>query len=112
MAKTITIALFLFALLAGCGKTPSSLDWSDTTLERANHAFEDGLRVGHADGKAGSCDHPFPYTETWPGYGSLYLGRFETGYYKGCAIARKSKPAPRKSPPRKAPPVLPRCEAF
>ncbi len=91
MAKyAITLLLSLVFVLAGCDKTPTYVEWTSPPVERASYAYEEGLRAGHADGKAGSCDHPFPREQAYPGYGRLYLDRFEEGYYKGCAIARKS----------------------
>lgn len=91
MAKyAITLLLSLVVLLAGCDKTPTYVEWTSPPVERASYAYEDGLRAGHVDGKTGICDHPFPREHSYPGYGHLYLNRFEEGYYKGCAIARKS----------------------
>ncbi len=106
MAKyAIVLLLSLAFLLSGCEKTPTYVDWTSTPFERANYAHEEGLRAGHADGKAGTCDHPFPREQSYPGYGRLYLNGFEEGYYKGCAIARRSvvratvkKPLPPRSP--------------
>jgi hypothetical protein len=111
MAKTgIVFLLSLVALLSGCEKTPTYVDWTSTPIERADYAYEEGLRAGHADGKLGLCDHPFPRKQSYPGYSRLYLNRFEEGYYKGCAVVRqsaqpvKSKTSrPRSSPIRKSP---------
>lgn len=110
MAKIISAVLLTF-FLVGCNKAPVTEWGTPVIFDRTNHALEDGLRAGHIDGKIGVCDHPFPREAAWPGYGSLYLGRFETGYYKGCAIARKSVSTPRKSKPRTPISVPSRCEA-
>lgn len=114
MTNTIAIILFVVAFLTGCDKAPSSIDWSSPGFDRAIYAHEEGLRAGYADAKnAGVCDHPFPREVSLSGYGALYLQRYEAGYYKACAIARKSEPVPRKSQSRKpTPPPLSRCEAL
>ena len=101
MVKTTSFLLFLVALLSGCDKTPAYVDWTSTPVERSSFAYEEGLRAGHADGKTGVCDHPFPREQAYPGYGPLYLDRFEGGYYKGCALARApAKPVVAKKPLR------------
>ena len=102
MAKYATVLLLsLVFALAGCDKTPEYVEWTSTPVERADYAYEAGLRAGHADGKVGLCDHPFPREQAYPGYGRLYLNRFEEGYYKGCALARaNAKPVVVKKPSR------------
>jgi hypothetical protein len=112
MAKyAITVLLSLVFLLAGCDQTPTYVNWTSTPVERADYAYEDGLRGGHADGKTGVCDHPFPREQSYPGYGRLYLDRFEAGYYKACALVRSPVTVPPTRRKPSAPPVKPRCEA-
>jgi hypothetical protein len=119
MTNIITTAIVVLALLlSGCTDKPYEWPTTPIELDRTPRAYEDGLRAGHADAKKfGFCDHPFPREESFSGYGTLYLNRFEGGYWKGCAIARKSSvAAPKKKamPPTLPPPSKPatsRCEA-
>lgn len=114
-----TILTFIFAcMLVACGGKEGGAEVVFYDLPPPNHAeraYEDGLRAGHVDAKQHRyCDHPFPREVLALGYGSLYLSRFEVGYFKGCALARKSAAAiPKKRPsqPRTKLPVTSRCEA-
>lgn len=90
MAKTIVVLFSLVLLLVGCGGSSTYHDLTMAAADRSAYAHEEGLRAGHADGKAGVCDHPFPREKSYPGYGHIYLNQFEEGYYKGCALARFS----------------------
>jgi hypothetical protein len=105
MGKISLMLLVFVCFFAGC---------SDPNVTNfGNFGYEDGLRAGHADAKAhGFCDQPFP-KERAPGalYNTKeYLAGFESGYFKACAIARKSAPAP-KPVSRTSRPLSPRCEA-
>ncbi len=117
MTKMIIVLASVLALLGCQQEQEPRLIGTVPITDRTRHAYEDGLRTGHADAKTfGHCDHPFPRKELPFGYGTLYLSRFEEGYFKGCALARKSSVAvPKKkvsqSPPRAKAPVTSRCEA-
>jgi hypothetical protein len=106
----ISVFFIVLALvgLAGCDSKP----------DYAALGYEDGLHQGHADVKAqGYCDKPFP--KEWPAgfhHTMEQLRAFEHGYYKGCAVARKSAPPPIVVPQHSARPLvsrphMPRCEA-
>jgi hypothetical protein len=110
----LTIALLVVsAFFAGCGGKVNIEQFTDVR----ETAYEAGLRAGYADKKAyGYCDHPFPRDEKLFGNNNqLDFIRFETGYYKACAIAREvvvKKVAPPKRPQSAHTSQKPRCEAL